>query len=106
MGYVYLICDPQNDLYKIGVTRSLESNRIKKLQTGNPTELHIVNIYKCEYPFRMEKMLHTRYTLKHWLNEWYQLDLNDIVHFIDTCKQVEYEINSLKDNIFFTKNLR
>jgi hypothetical protein len=44
--------------------------------------------------------------LKHWLNEWYQLDLNDIVHFTDTCKQVEYEINLLKDNIFFAKDLR
>ena len=28
-GYIYLICDPANDTYKIGVTRNLNSNRIK-----------------------------------------------------------------------------
>ena len=52
-GYIYLICDPANDTYKIGVTRDINSNRLKKLQTGNSTELHIVYIYKCEYPFRL-----------------------------------------------------
>ena len=36
-GYVYLICDPDKDAYKIGVTRNLNQNRIKKLQTGNAT---------------------------------------------------------------------
>jgi predicted GIY-YIG superfamily endonuclease len=106
MGTVYLIQNNDDNLYKIGVTKGDAKVRLQKLQTGNPTELHIVNIYKCEYPFRMEKMLHIRYMLKHWLNEWYQLDLNDIVHFTDTCKQVEYEINLLKDNIFFAKDLR
>ena len=49
-GYIYLICDPVTETYKIGVTRNLNSNRIKKLQTGNSSELHIVNTYKCNYP--------------------------------------------------------
>ena len=50
--YIYLICDPSIDAFKIGVTRDINSKRIKKLQTGNPTELHIVKTYKCDYPFR------------------------------------------------------
>lgn len=45
-GYVYLICDPANNTYKIGVTRNLKSKRLKKLQTGNSTELHICKYYK------------------------------------------------------------
>lgn len=83
---VHLICDPANDAYKIGVTRTLKSRRIKKLQTGNPTELHIVHIYETEYPFRLEKMLHTHFVLKHILNEWYSLDVKDIVDFSKTCE--------------------
>ena len=50
-GYVYLICDPANTTFKIGVTRDLKSQRIKKLQTGNSTELFISSIYKTKYPF-------------------------------------------------------
>ena len=105
-GYVYLICDPANDAYKIGVTRTLKSKRIKKLQTGNPTELHIVHIYETEYPFRLEKMLHTHFVLKHILNEWYSLDAKDIVNFSKTCEKLCGIIESLKENPFFAKDLR
>jgi len=106
MGYVYLICDPANDTYKIGVTRNLKSNRIKKLQTGNSTELHIVSIYKCDYPFRLEKMLHNHFTLKHELNEWYNLQLEDIVHFGNICEMLNDRIKSLSENPFFMKNIK
>ena len=105
-GYVYLICDPANDTYKIGVTRTLKSNRIKKLQTGNPTELHIVSLYESKYPYRIEKMLHAHFVLKHELNEWYNLDLQDIVGFQDTCKKLNNTIELLKDNPFFAKDLK
>jgi len=105
-GYVYLICDPANNTYKIGVTRNLKSNRIKKLQTGNSTELHIVSLYEAEYPFRLEKMLHANFMLKQELNEWYNLDLQDIVHFQDTCKKLDNIIELLKDNPFFAKDLK
>lgn len=106
MGYVYLICDPANDTYKIGVTRNINSNRIKKLQTGNSTELHIVKTYKCDYPFRMEKMLHLHFQSKHELNEWYNLNIDDITHFSETCEIINKRINSLLDNPFFIKDIK
>ena len=105
-GYVYLICDPANDAYKIGVTRNLQSNRIKKLQTGNSTELHISYIYKCQYPFRLEKMLHNYYYSKRILNEWFEFDSTDCINFINTCKELDYRISIMKDNPFFAKDLK
>lgn len=105
-GYVYLICDPANDAYKIGVTRNLQSNRIKKLQTGNSTELHISYIYKCQYPFRLEKMLHNHYYSKRILNEWFDFDSNDCANFINTCEYLNKIIYDLLDNPFFAKNLK
>jgi hypothetical protein len=105
-GYVYLICDPAKDVFKIGVTRGDSEERIHRLQTGNSTELFVHSIYKTEYPFRLEKMLHNRFKLKRELNEWFRLDTDDVVHFKDTCKLVESQIKSLLDNPFFTKDLR
>lgn len=105
-GYIYLICDPSIDAFKIGVTRNIKSNRIKKLQTGNPTELHIVKTYKSDYPFRLEKMLHTRFSTKRILNEWFELDINDITNFTKTCDEITETINCLLDNPFFAKNIK
>lgn len=106
MGYVYLICDPMNECFKIGVTRSLKSNRIKKLQTGNPNEMHIVTIYETQWPFRLEKMLHGRFGAKKVLNEWFQLDTNEVISFENICLEMENIIKSLLDNPFFSKDLR
>lgn len=105
-GYIYLICDPVTETYKIGVTRNLNSNRIKKLQTGNSTELHIVNTYKCNYPFRLEKMLHGIFANKRILNEWFKLEYNDVVNFENTCEKTNNIILSLMDNPFFVKNIK
>lgn len=106
MGYVYLICDPSNDRFKIGVTRNLKSNRIKKLQTGNSTELFIRDIYETEWPFRLESMLHNHFKNKQILNEWFELDVNDVICFKEICKTLENTIKVLSDNPFFSKDLK
>lgn len=106
MGYVYLICDPATDRFKIGVTRDLKSNRLKKLQTGNSTELFIRDIYETEWPFRLETMLHKHFSEKHVLNEWFKLDVNDVVRFKEICKTLENTIKVLADNPFFSKDLK
>lgn len=105
-GYVYLICDPANTTFKIGVTRDLKSQRLKKLQTGNSTELFISAIYKTKYPFRMESMLHSKFKIKNELNEWFNLNSYEVSHFNDICKEVEETINIMLDNPFFNKNLK
>lgn len=104
-GIVYLICDPANDLYKIGVTKRLKEKRLKQLQTGNGNELHMLCTHKTKFPYRIESMLHNHFTLKNKLNEWYELNSEDVFSFIPLCLQFERIINSLKDNPFFNKNL-
>ena len=57
-GYVYLLCDLDRErTYKIGVTRGDINKRIKKLQTGNAGEIHLVNYHKSEKPFFIEKCM-------------------------------------------------
>ena len=102
-GFVYLICDPSTDLFKIGVTTGKIENRIKKLQTGNGTELHLVSYYETEYPFKLEKMLHNHFYNQKELNEWFHLEVDEVLSFNDICENKEKIIMSLLDNPFFNK---
>jgi hypothetical protein len=102
MGYVYLICDPSSDAFKIGVTNKKIDKRIKKLQTGNPEELFISSFYECEYPFRLEKMLHTKFSNKRMHGEWFSLNSHDIGQFRNTCEELIGIIESIKDNPYIT----
>lgn len=100
-GYIYLICDPSTDLFKIGLTTGSIENRLKKLQTGNGTEMHVVTYHQTKYPYKVEKMLHNRFFSKKELNEWFKLDSDDIKNFNDACNEIEVIISSLSDNPFF-----
>lgn len=104
-GYIYLICDSSNDSFKIGVTSDICTKRMKKLQTGNSTELHICDTYKCKYPYRLEKMLHDYFSDKHILNEWFRLDAKDVANFKSICIMLNNRITALMDNEFFMKNI-
>ena len=77
IGTVYLLCDPSTDLFKIGMTRSNVSKRIKELQTGNSCEIHLVKKFDTQIPFYIETSLHHHFMSKHSLNEWYKLDEKD-----------------------------
>ena len=106
MGYVYLICDPVTDHFKIGVTRNKECHRIKELQTGNAGELFIHSLYETKWPFRLETILHKRFQSKRILNEWFELTVEDVNSFMNICKSLETNILELKDNPFFSKDLK
>ena len=104
MGYVYLIEDRNNNCFKIGVTKGDPEKRLKKLQTGNPSKLEIKYLYECEYPYRLESMLHTHYKSYNELNEWFSLENpND---FLNKCVELNNVIYSLKNNPFFAKDLK
>ncbi len=100
-GFVYLICDPSTDLFKIGLTRGKLENRLKKLQTGNGTELHLVAFHETEYPYKIEKMLHNHFSSKKEMNEWFNLNSEDVHSFNEICNDKEIIIKSLKNNPFF-----
>jgi len=105
-SYVYLICDPAQNLYKIGVTKNMYTKRMKQLQTGNGSELHLVNYHKTFYPYRIELLLHNKFHNKREHGEWFSLEMEDITSFNETCIDFEKLIDVMKENPFFSKNLR
>lgn len=104
MGYVYLIEDINNSTFKIGVTRGNPITRLKKLQTGNSTELSIKYLFETDYPYRIESMLHNYYKGVNERDEWFNLKKPE--EFIDKCNEFANIIESMMDNPFFTKNLK
>ena len=104
-GWVYLVKDKSNVTYKIGVTRTDVEKRIKRLQTGNSTELLLIHKYFCEYPFRTESILHNKFRHRKELNEWFRLEPEEVERFDETCKEVDDFIHEMLDNPFFAKNL-
>ena len=101
MAYVYLIGDAdQDNTFKIGVTRGDVEKRIKQLQTGNAAEIYLVNSYETDYPFFVERLLHTKLYPKQKRNEWFNLEAKDLVDFKKHCKEIEKTAESLKKNPF------
>ena len=105
MGYVYLIHDTDNDTYKIGVTKDL-NKRIKSLQTGNSSELKLIESFRTDYPFRLETMLHRNFEQYRELNEWFRIPKDIVYDFKNKCIVFNKIILSLKDNPHFSKNLK
>ena len=104
MGHVYLIGDKERfGYYKIGATRGNVNKRLKTLQTGNSGELYTEKIYETEHPFAVENILHNRYSHKKTINEWFELDLEDVTNFQEICDNIEETIEIMKDNPFFKK---
>jgi hypothetical protein len=105
-GYVYLICDNKNEVFKIGVTKKSIDKRIKELQTGNATELFISKYHESEYPYMVENMLHSHFNVNKVLNEWFELSADNVNKFNEICDEMENRIESLKDNPFFKKLMK
>lgn len=105
IGTVYLLCDPSTNLFKIGMTRKSVTKRVDELQTGNSCEIHIVKVYKTNIPSFLESSLHHRFCGKQKLNEWYELDIEDIKRFEEYCKFYEDVAKVLQDNPYFKYRL-
>lgn len=108
-GYVYLLCNPSNDTFKIGVTKNEIEKRIKQLETGNSEDIFMASYHRTEYPYRLEKMLHIHFAPYNVNREWFKFS-DDIIPskaFHDYC--VEYEktlLPALLENDCFTRNIR
>jgi hypothetical protein len=105
IGSVYLLCDPSTNLFKIGMTRGGVGKRIKELQTGNSCEIHLVKKFDTAIPSYIESSLHHHFLGKQTLNEWYELNGDDIKNFEETCQRYQVMAESLQDNPFFKHKL-
>lgn len=105
---VYLIV-ANNQNYKIGITTQRNLNRrIKTLQTGNSDKLEVVKTYPTNYASLIERTLHREFSTKKINGEWFNLSVSDVLTFEDKCRNIENNINILKnqDNDYILKMLK
>jgi len=97
MKYIYLIQSQEDGYYKIGVSKS-PVRRLSALQTGNSSELKLVESYQSEYAHKIERALQRRYSYLKKEGEWFDLSIKEDVSFLTDCKQIEENFNILKKN--------
>ena len=97
MKEVYLIQSLEEGYYKIGISKN-PKKRVKQLQTGNSSELKLINSYPSEYANKIEKTLHNLLSYCKKEGEWFDISLPDAMSFDVKCKQIENNIIILKKN--------
>ena len=102
-GFIYLICTEDGSGYKIGRSQDV-NKRLQQLQTGCDSRLEVLYTYPTRFSVELEFVLHKRFLDKQKINEWFELDEDDVVSFITTCKKYEDNFKTLKDNGFFSKS--
>jgi hypothetical protein len=95
MNKIYLIKSLNEGVYKIGVSKS-PNTRLQAVQTGNPSEVQILQIFESEHAYKIETALHNRYSHYNTHGEWYELSIDEEISFLRTCSKIEESINSLK----------
>ena len=98
MKSVYLIRSKETGDYKIGISKNPQK-RLKQLQTGNSSELELVETYKSKYANKIEKTLHN--LLSHYKKEgeWFELPLTEAMDFQSRCYDTEVNFKIL-DELF------
>jgi hypothetical protein len=99
-GYIYLLecVSKYKTTYKIGYTRNKNiKKRIKNLQTGNKDKIKCIDSFESKYGRKVETSLHNLYSFKREGGEWFDLDINDIVKFQNTCKKIEENFDILDE---------
>lgn len=91
---VYLIQSLDSGKYKIGISNN-PTKRIKNLQTGNGEKLKLIHMFESNFPSKLEKALHNKFSHLKLIGEWYNLTLEDECNFIYNCKKIENNLNTL-----------
>lgn len=95
MNKIYLIKSLNEGVYKIGVSKN-PNKRLNDLQTGNPSPIKILYLYESKNAYKIEKVLHNRYSHFNTHLEWFELSIKEEVTFLETCGSIEQSLDALK----------
>lgn len=106
-GYVYLLLavDQQgNETHKIGISKNHPEIRVKALQTGNASQISVLNLYESVNYKKVERILHARFWKMRTMtqNEWFKLKDEDVFAFLNECQKAEEIVVMLKGNPFYS----
>lgn len=97
LKYVCLIQSLEDGYYKIGVSMC-PNRRLLTLQTGNSSELKLIEVYQSEHAHQIEKVLQRHYSYLKKEGEWFNLSINNEISFCQECFKIEENLVLLKKN--------
>ena len=99
--FIYLMQSLENGYYKIGISKN-PNTRLRQLQTGNSSEMKLIETYESDFASKIERTLHNQYSHIKKKGEWFDLTLENEVDFIRNCKNIEENFIILKSqgNVF------
>lgn len=99
MYNVYLISSEIENsiLYKIGYTKRDVNVRIKEFTTGNCSDLNIVSSFRSKWGTKIESSLHRMFESKRVKNEWFKLDVDDVLGFDNLCKTIHDNFDIIQE---------
>ena len=83
-GFLYVVQSGEEYRFKIGHTVNL-LRRMKMLQTGSPTPLHLVGFYQTDEQQRQEAWWHQQLGLSRRHGEWFDLSLDALQRLAMNC---------------------
>jgi hypothetical protein len=97
------VLDESQKYYKIGYTKRNVEKRIKELSTSSAYTFELVKTYPCSIKgSTLENLLHKQYFSKKIKGEWFELTIEDIINFEDTCDKICQNVIMLSEsNIYF-----
>lgn len=100
MNNVYLISAELNEniLYKVGYTRREVSKRMKEFKTGNASNFEIVDTFKSKWASKVEAHIKRKFSIYNINGEWFDLPINEVIDFHNTCKLIHDNIEILSKN--------
>lgn len=84
MGYVYIIQVKGENIFKVGETNERPLNRLTELQVGNHCTLKLVYALQHQQYKKIEKGLHSVLAPYHKRGEWFIVDLDTVLRYLDT----------------------
>lgn len=97
MKYIYLIQSLENGYYKIGVSKHPQK-RMKQLQTGNSSQLKLIETYLSNRAHQIEKTIQRRFSHNRMEGEWFELSIENEINFVNECKQIDETLDFLEEN--------
>jgi hypothetical protein len=94
-GYVYLIGNSNNKIYKIGKSRQ-PKERYKAVATKLPFPVKIIHVIGGDDIEKAEKLLHNTFAKKRTHGEWFELsddDVNQILNLVSFDGKVFWDTN-------------
>lgn len=95
---VYVVHETGGHYYKIGCTRSIKTNRLSGVQTGNPRELKL-RLFIPTIPNKaiaLEKLLHKKFAENRVRGEWFVLTKKQL----DKIIKIRNKIIKQNDSLF------